>query len=75
MSPQWKFKLATSVLVALISTLYQLETDDELLVTNKKVLLSKNISRVFTALSDLEEYPSVKFQLHYLSFLAYLQLS
>jgi len=63
MSPQWKFKLAVSVLVALMSTLYQLETDDELLVTNKKVLLSKNISRVFTALSDLEEYNSMHYNL------------
>ncbi len=62
MSPLTKFKMVISVLVALISTLYQLEVNEELVITSKKVLLSKNISRVFGSLSNLEEYPSVRVQ-------------
>ena len=53
------FKLTTSVLIALISLLYQLETDEELAIIDKNVMLSKNRTFIFNRLSNLEEFPAV----------------
>lgn len=53
------FKLMTSILISVIATLYQLETDDELLIMDKGVMLSKNRTFVFDFLTKLEDYPAV----------------
>lgn len=52
-------KFILSLVIALISTLYQLESDDELLLTEKRVMLSKNKTFCFDSLTDLEQFPSV----------------
>lgn len=52
-------KLCLSLVIALLSFFYQLETEDEFLICEKLVLLSKNKSFVFDSLSNLEGYPAV----------------
>ncbi len=61
------FKLTTSVLIALISLLYQLETDEELAIIDKNVMLSKNRTFIFNRLSNLEEFPAVNSFFNFLS--------
>ena len=73
----FKYKLLISVLVGCLSSLYQMETKDELVVCEKKVMLSKPRLDVYEFLSNLENYPAVsihpKFQYSY-SFLAVFKL-
>lgn len=59
MFKNFKIKLLISVLIGVISSLYQIELKDELHVTSKKVMLSKNRLETFEYLSNLENYPNV----------------
>ena len=55
----FKYKLFFSAIIAIISSLYQLESKDELKVTEKVVMLSKNRTDTFDFLIKFEEYPKV----------------
>ena len=52
-------KVSVSFVIALVSILYQLESQDEFLIADKLVLLSKNKSFVFDTLTNLEGLPVV----------------
>ena len=55
----FKYKLLFSAIIAIISSLYQLETKDELKIAEKVVMLSKNRTETFEFLIKFEEYPKV----------------
>lgn len=55
----FKIKLLISVVIAGISSLYQLETPDDLHITEKQVMLSKSRPKSYEFLLKLEEYPTV----------------
>ena len=61
-----KQKFIVSACIALISALYQLESKDEFFVTDKLVMLSRNRSEIFDYLTNLEDYPRVKFNFSFL---------
>ena len=54
-----KYKLIFSTIIAIISSLYQLESKDELKISEKIVMLNKNRSDSFDYLVKFEEYPKV----------------
>ncbi len=56
-----RVKIAISLFVGILSALYQLETDDELYITEKVVMLGKKKSDIFDYLTKMEEYPNVCF--------------
>ena len=55
----FKYKLYFSAIIAIISSLYQLESKDELKITEKVVMLSKNRTDTFDFLIKFEEYSKV----------------
>jgi hypothetical protein len=55
----FKIKLLISVIIAVISSLYQLESKDEFQVTEKVVMLSKTRLECYEFLTKFEEYPTV----------------
>jgi hypothetical protein len=55
----FKIKLLISVIIAVVSSLYQLESKDEFQVTEKVVMLSKNRPECYEFLTKFEEYPTV----------------
>ena len=55
----FKYKLLFSAIIAIISSLYQLETKDELKIAEKVVVLSKNRTATFEFLIKFEEYSKV----------------
>ena len=54
-----KYKLIISVIIAIVSSLYQLESKDELKISEKAVMLSKNQTDTFDFLVKFEEYAKV----------------
>lgn len=56
----FKLKLIISIMIGCFSSLYQMETKDELVVCEKKVMLAKQRLETFDFLSNLENYPKVQ---------------
>jgi hypothetical protein len=54
-----KMRMLFSSIAAIISLLYQLETGEDLLITEKLVVLAKNKTEIFDHLSNLENYVNV----------------
>jgi len=55
----FKYKVLISAVIAIISSLYQLESKDELKLAEKVVMLSKNSKDSFDFLTKFEEYSKV----------------
>jgi hypothetical protein len=67
-------KVLVSAFIAIISALYQLESNDEFFVTEKLVMLSKNRSEIFNYLTNLEDYPRVNLKCYFLVYIKLLFL-
>ena len=55
----FKLKLLVSFIIGAISSLYQLESREELHITQKIVMLNKNRQFIYDFLTKVDEYPKV----------------
>jgi hypothetical protein len=59
-----KLKVGISVVIAIVASLYKLESDEsDFLLIEKKVLLSKDQKTTFDFISNLENHPTVIYYL------------
>lgn len=55
----FKIKLIIAIIIGVLSSLYQLEDTQELLIVQKNVTLNKNRQEAFDLLSDLTQLSTV----------------
>ena len=56
----FKYKLIVSVVIAVISSFYQLENEEDLEISTKVVLLHNSRHKVYEFLINFEEYKTVR---------------